>query len=268
MRRVPEQVLAALLLALAVLTSVQRMAAAADTKPEEVIQEKFPVLRNRGAPPIVPITDEAVTRVFPGQHFFVVGFRLYPVARAAPKPLRNRNLFAVSKDDQVQHLTDTSGLEDVFRKSLSPVTDDDAATNAITAWLRLREEFQQDGFFKFAIPQDSLSVASANEGRKVSGKLVVTQGGKGEIHATLMFDKAGKLVSVKEKNTVKPGVRPVCQATKLLDPDPVVRRMAERDILVMGPDCKAYLDEARDKASPEMKHAIDRIWQRIIDEGW
>ena len=44
--------------------------------------------------------------------------------------------------------------------------------------------------------------------------------------------------------------------------------MAEQDILVMGKSAKAYLDEQRAKAEPELKAAIDRVWRRILDEGW
>jgi hypothetical protein len=73
---------------------------------------------------------------------------------------------------------------------------------------------------------------------------------------------------VEETNTVKAGVRPICQATKLLDPDPLVRRMAEKDILVMGRAAKEYLDEQRAKAPAELRQTIDRIRKRIADEGW
>jgi hypothetical protein len=53
----------------------------------------------------------------------------------------------------------------------------------------------------------------------------------------------------------------------LLDADPIVRRMAEQDLLIMGSAAKSYLDEQRAKASPELRRAIDRLWQRIVDEG-
>jgi len=76
----------------------------------------------------------------------------------------------------------------------------------------------------------------------------------------------GKLAKVVEENTVKPGVRPICQATKLLDPDPIVRGMAEQCIVVMGSEAREYLLGQRAKASPELQQAIDRVWQRIIDE--
>jgi hypothetical protein len=51
-----------------------------------------------------------------------------------------------------------------------------------------------------------------------------------------------------------------------LDADPVVRRMAEQDILVMGKSAKDYLDEQRTKAKPDLKAAIDSIWRRVLDD--
>jgi hypothetical protein len=70
-----------------------------------------------------------------------------------------------------------------------------------------------------------------------------------------------------ERRAIHAGVRPICQATKLLDPDPIVRRMAERDILVMGRAAKAYLDEQRARATPALRQAIDRMWKRIVAES-
>jgi hypothetical protein len=37
-------------------------------------------------------------------------------------------------------------------------------------------------------------------------------------------------------------------------------------LLRVGRDTSAGKQQA--KASPELKQAIDRIWQRIVDEGW
>jgi hypothetical protein len=58
----------------------------------------------------------------------------------------------------------------------------------------------------------------------------------------------------------------ICQATKLLDPDPIVRRMAEQDLLVIGKPATEYLDEQRARATPALREAIDRIWPRILIE--
>ena len=83
----------------------------------------------------------------------------------------------------------------------------------------------------------------------------------------LTLGAAGSLVQIYEKNALRPGIRPICQATKLLDRDPIVRRMAEQDVLIMGRAAKPYLDQVRAKARPKLQQAIDRIWQRILDEG-
>jgi hypothetical protein len=103
--------------------------------------------------------------------------------------------------------------------------------------------------------------------------VVTPQGGnQGEIAATLTFDARGNLVTGSESANIKRGIRPICQATKLLDPDPVVRGMAEEAILVMGKGAKAYLgeqrarDEQRARARPELQEAINRIWRRILSE--
>jgi hypothetical protein len=182
--------------------------------------------------------------------------------------LKSQNLFVVPKDGKLVHLADTKGMESYFKDNLKAVKDDDAAKLATQAWLVLSQTFRQDGFFKFSVAKNNLKVVDEKGERKAKGKLVVTQGGKGELSASLSFDDSGKLTKVLEESTIKPGVRPICQATKLLDADPLVRRMAEQDILVMGQACKSYLEEQRAKASPELQRAIDRVWKRIVEEGW
>lgn len=73
-------------------------------------------------------------------------------------------------------------------------------------------------------------------------------------------------MSVSETANLKRGVRPICQATKLLDADLVVRRMAEQDLFVMGKAAGDYLAGQRAKADRKLQKAIDRIWQRILAE--
>jgi hypothetical protein len=83
----------------------------------------------------------------------------------------------------------------------------------------------------------------------------------------MKFDPwGGGLTELDEIRQIKTGIRPICQATKLLDPDPLVRRMAEQDLRVIGRKAKGYLDAQRAKARPELQKAIDRIWQRIVAE--
>ena len=253
---------------IALLASASALAAENARGPEDAIRGKFPVIRRDGVPPLVPLIERSLTRTFPEQRFFALILRQYPVARITPEPLKSQNVFVIEKDDNVQHLTGIKTLEKFFRSKLGLVLDAQSAKESAGAWLRLSEEFKQDGFFKFSIPEDSLTVQKLRSGLKASGKAVVIQGGTGEIRVALSFTAEGKLAQVEEVNTVKAGVRPICQATKLLDPDPIVRLMAEKDILVMGRAAKEYLDEQRAKASPQLKQAIDHIWQRIVAEGW
>ena len=111
----------------------------------------------------------------------------------------------------------------------------------------------------------ALTVAPEGQGKKVSGKALITAGGKGELSVTLTFEETGKLAKVDESVKLMRGIRPICQATKLLDPDPIVRGMAEQDILVMGRDAADYLAEQRKKATLDIQQAIDRIWRSILD---
>ncbi len=218
----------------------------------------------------IPVKDELLARVLPGCSFYVLRFKQFPVAVLQPEPLKANNLFIVKPDGSVEHIPDTEMLKEFFRTSLAPVTTQARARDTAKAWLRLAEELYQDGFFQFSIPDGSIHVTTMkNGGLQVSGKAVVNQqgGNTGAISASLTFDRAGELAEVSESAQIHPGVRPICQATKLLDPDPIVRGMAEQAILVMGKAAKGYLDEQRVKAGPELQHAIDEIWQRIVAEG-
>ena len=69
---------------------------------------------------------------------------------------------------------------------------------------------------------------------------------------------------VNEEAKIRPGPRPICQATKLLDADQIVRRMAEQDLLYMGRAAHEYLMQQRAQAAPDLQQAIDRLWQRIL----
>jgi len=215
---------------------------------------------------IRPITDDYVARAFPNLSFFGVIFRQYPIARLCPGQhgLECSNIFFV-QDEAVGFVPNISELKTFFSQQLSPVPSEDAANDAGRSWLRFSDELKQDLFFVFSSP--AVEYKPTADGATVAGQVVVTGGGRGEINMTMILDAWGIFVDVWETSTVLPGVRPICQATKLLDRDPIVRRMAEQDILVMGRMAKPYLDEIRAKAKPKLKQAIDRIWRRIVDEG-
>jgi hypothetical protein len=217
---------------------------------------------------VEPITDGALAEAFPGHRFCAVLYRRWPLVEPVPAPLKHSSIFAVAPGDTLTLLTDVKGLEAYFKANLGAVKEDKAARAAALAYLRLAEQLYQDGFYKFKAVAEATKVEAEGVGKKAGARSTVMAGGNGEVTVALTFDGAGKLVRASEKSTVKPGPRPRCHATKLLDPDPVVRAIVEQDLLIMGRAAKGYLDEQRAKADPQLRQAIDRIWQRILsDDG-
>jgi hypothetical protein len=209
------------------------------------------------------VKDEAVVAALPNDFFFTVLFRQYPVARVTPEGLKASNVFAVDGEGKVEVLTDAKMLEKFFKDHLRPAREEAQMKEDVKAWLRLVQVIHQDGFFQFSLMDDSVKVTSEKGGKAASGTVVAMRGGSGTLSGTLTFDEAGKLTKATEESKLRPGPRPICQATKLLDRDPLVRRMAEQDLLIMGSAARGYLDEQRARAVPELQQAIDRIWQRI-----
>src|SRR5262249_33962463 len=128
--------------------------------------------------------------------------------------------------------------------------------------------FVQDGYYKFKFNRDLTAVKASDKGDEVvSGttEVVPEMGNKGQLSAELWF-KEGKLDKVVEKNEVVRGIRPKCQATRLLDADPAIRAICQQDILVMARAAYEYLMEVRATAGPELRQAIDRLWQQILAE--
>lgn len=210
------------------------------------------------------ITDAAVGKALPGWTCFAVVFRQFPVAIEPPAPLKSGNVLAV-KDGKVTVVSDAAALEKFVTDNLAAVKDEATAKAAATAWVRLSQELHTDGIFQFSIPEKGVT---GDTGKATATAEVEKKGGdSGQIAVTLTF-KEGKLIKAEEKAELKAGVRPRCQATRLLDKDPVIREIMEKDLLVMGRRIKWYLDEQRAKAGPELQKEIDRVWQRIVDEGW
>jgi hypothetical protein len=235
---------------------------------QERVAEYLKGIKGAEAARVTPLTADGVAETFPDHVLFAVLFPQYPIARVAPPPLSSSNVVAVpkNKDGKPVPITDVKVLEKFFKESAKAIKSADETGNATKAWLRCAAELNQDGFYKFSV-KDGEAVKKG-ETITTSGEAKVDpQGGnKGEVKATLTF-KDGKLSAADTKANLTPGIRPICQATKLLDPDPIVRRMAEDSIRVMGSAAKPYLDEQRAKAGPELKKAIDRVWKRILDEG-
>jgi hypothetical protein len=215
---------------------------------------------------VYPVNDDYLARSFPNTSFCAVIFRQWPVGIYPPEGsgLEESNV-GVVQGGVISFITSTDDEGSFFLGQLGPAPLEDDAKDAGRSWLRLSEELKQDLFYGFSAP--AVAYIQTPAGAEVNGRVTVESGGQGQIDATLVFDGAGNLTAVRENANLIRGVRPICQATKLLDRDPIVRRMAEQDLVVMGHAVKPYLDVRRASASPKLRAAIDRIWQRILDEG-
>jgi hypothetical protein len=233
--------------------------------------EEFLVKHKADNARVTVVGDTAeLPKLFRDYQFVAVHFAEWPVARVPPEPLTSRNLFVVGKDGKVLHLTDAKGLETFFKDKLAPSAAGLPLAGAVEGWLRLSQEFVQDGYYKFELDKGKGIGGVSSDGKRMqSGSLSVVpeMGNKGRLSAELSFDAKGKLLKVVEENKVVRGIRPRCQATRLLDADPVVRAICEQDLLVMGKAAQAYLMEKRAGAGPELQREIDRVWQKILDEG-
>jgi hypothetical protein len=235
---------------------------------EEKVTEYLKSINGENGAQVTVIKDDIVAKTFKKHAFAAVIYRQFPVGRPAPEPLKVANVLVVpSGDGKVMPLTDAKQLEKFFVEN-APNADSTIGNAILRSWLRLSQELAQDGFHKFRNINAGASTESSDGKMSLSGSVAVDPNGgnKGDISSTIHFDK-GTIVKIDHKVNLSPGARPRCQATKLLDPDPIVRHMAEDSICVMGSACKYYLDEQRAKASPELQKSIDRIWQRILDEG-
>lgn len=200
--------------------------------------------------------------------FYALRYPQWPLPVDAPAPLASNNLFVIDKTGQPQLITTPEQLKSFFTRT-AKVKDKASARSAITAWLLLSQELHQDGMYKFTAPA-SIQIAESQGEITASGKVTVEPNGgnSGAVEARLRFAlPAGTLTDVKETANLQEGMRPICQSTKLLDKDPLVRRMAEQDLLIMGKFAKPYLDWQRTQVSPELQRAIDGVWLKILKEN-
>lgn len=224
--------------------------------------------RGGPGPSVQPIDDAFLTDVAKGATFHSVHYREYPVAVMPPQPLTQRNVFTVSAG-RVSHFPTRASMEKNLVASARQIAKADMKALAL-AVLKVTTEYSQDGFFQFVFDVRKASLSESGGKLTVTAVSPVVQkaGDTGALTATLTFSPgttAGrfKLVAVSHKDTVKAGVRPICQCTLLLDANPLVRRMAERDLLVMGKSAWPYISEQLKVASPELRREIERVWKKI-----
>jgi hypothetical protein len=238
-------------------------------KAKQLVEEFLAKAKAEGAKVEVITDTSELAKVFRDHQFVAVHVSEWPIPRQPPKPLQMRNLFVVDKDGKLLHLTDAKGLEKFFTDNLPQLKPGTNKNDVVEVWLRLSQEFVQDGYYKFKFNRDTRKNKVSDAGDEIWSAVteVVPEGGnKGQLSAELWF-KMGMLTRVVEKNDVVRGIRPKCQATRLLDADPQIRAICEQDILVMGKAAYQYLQEQRAQAPRALRWQIDRLWQQIVEEG-
>lgn len=160
---------------------------------------------------VLPVIDESLHQTFPDYTFHVVRFAAGAGAPPTPGGMRPSNVFAVRhKDGAVTHLADAAGTKAFFAANLPPVTNKEVAALAARSWLRVSEEWRQDGTYQFHVPDDRITVQGGRTGMKVTGTTIAARGGAdvAEIVVTMVFDKTGKLTTATDKGEQKQGARP------------------------------------------------------------
>ncbi|MBS1714392.1 MAG: hypothetical protein JST30_08655 [Armatimonadetes bacterium] len=217
------------------------------------------------------VMTEGLKALMPGVSVQAVHYREFPVQAVPKSPMAVRSVFLVDKSGKVALFTKREDFAKAFVARVAPVGSEGQARDLALGYARASAEFSQDGFFKFTVQPENVIVKSASGSLTVTAKVpVVEKGGDtGSLVSTLTFAVAqggkAKLTAVRESDTIKPGVRPICQCTLLLDKNPIVRKMAERDLLVMGKDAWPYVEEQMALASPELRREIERVWRRILN---
>jgi hypothetical protein len=144
-------------------------------------------------PPKIAAVDAAVRELFPHEHFYTIRYLRYPRAVRPPGPLKLENLVCVHTNGTVDRLENLEALKKLFEKKLPDLRDEVQTRAALVACLRLAEEFYQDGYYTFTIPDSSVSITRHDDHFVASGKTVVTKGGKGEVTVKLTTGSAGKI---------------------------------------------------------------------------
>ena len=149
-------------------------------------------LQRRGVAGAVlrPVTDDFVSRAFPNFSFFGVVFPQYPVAVLCPPTtdLKCANLFFV-RNSQVDFVSTIDDLRFFFAVNLGPAPTQDAATDAVSTWLRFSEEIKQDLFYTFSPP--GVSYTARDDLTLLRAHASVAAGGDGNIDVVMTFGAAG-----------------------------------------------------------------------------
>jgi hypothetical protein len=207
----------------------------------------------------VPFTTQLVTAelgaLWPAWTFWSVYYDRWPVATAPAKGLQYANVLVVDDGGEVHIMHELGHLDAVFAARFNGERiDSSVAERAARAYLWLVTALFADGFYAFEI------VEAAGTPEQGTARALATAGGNGELSVTLRFPGSFKAELVKK---LVMGPRPRCHATKLLDPDPIVRQIVRDDLHTMGCAARRYLETQRDLAAPPLRREIESLLSEV-----
>jgi hypothetical protein len=155
---------------------------------------------------ITPVTDPYVASTFPNTVFYGVYFQQYPLTVPPPESLAEANVFFMDKaSEQIGYLTgpdDLLAFFEVYWNSVVGPTAGNPLEDAARTWLRLSQEFSQDGFYQFSPPMVEVN------GNTAFGMVMVEAGGRGNLWVAMTLSPSGAL-TVQETRHIHPGIRPL-----------------------------------------------------------
>ncbi len=177
---------------------------------KNLVEATLAKLQSKGAV-VRRLPDDSLAQLFPSFLIYSVRYPQHPTPVRPRAPLKVHNIFTVDKDGQLDHLTDFEGRVAFFRNHLPVrIMKVELEKQVARAWLALAQEFAQDGFLTFTVPENEIKAGRTVGGRKVVARAVIKPegGNKGFIQATVTFGLTGFFDDVMEDKTITRGKRP------------------------------------------------------------
>jgi hypothetical protein len=139
---------------------------------------------------VVPIEDDNVQNIFPGERFYSVSFATWPIAPRLPKEISYETLVRV-RQGSIEPVRDLEALKGFLAKSLSGIADKERAAVAGLASLRLAEAIATAGLSAFEKPE--VSVVQHGSDIAATARAVAAEPARGEVQLDLEFGPDGKV---------------------------------------------------------------------------
>ena len=153
-------------------------------------------------PKVIPIDDENVEKVFPGDRFYGVYIPRWPVAIRPPKELSYETVVYIRRGESAEPIRDEDALKTFLAQTLSDIEDETRARAALLASLRLAEAGAKDGPYQFDEPE--FSVVRQEKSILATARAAVHGPGRGDVEIRMEFSSDGRIRS----DAIKIGGRP------------------------------------------------------------